>query len=316
MLRSSSAVAAKKSRIDGILLLDKPCGPSSNQALQHAKRLYGALKAGHAGTLDPLASGLLPVLFGEATKFSSYLLDSRKSYGATIQLGLRTTTGDVTGDVVERCAVECTESAIASAAARLVGPMLQTPPMHSALKQGGVPLYRLARRGEVVTREPRSIVVYSLSVSRISGEEIDIEVSCSKGTYIRVLAEDIGNRLGCGAAIKHLRRTAVGAFDVSSALTFEQLEGSHAHAATCSLLPVDAGLKHLPLYSVSHANAIRMGRGQAVEAPGACMLEEGPLRVYDIESEAFLGLACLRDGLLQPLRLVLTSSHQNDLRQA
>lgn len=308
-------MTAKKSRVDGILLLDKPCGPSSNQALQHAKRLYRALKAGHAGTLDPLASGLLPVLFGEATKFSSYLLDSQKSYLATIQLGIRTTTGDVTGDVIERRPVECSESAITSAAAALVGPMLQTPPMHSALKQGGVPLYRLARRGEVVEREPRSIVVYSLSVTRISGDEIDIAVSCSKGTYIRVLAEDIGDTLGCGAVIKHLRRTAVGAFDVASASTFEELEASGGDAAMSLLLPVDAGLKHLPLCSVSHASATRMGQGQAVEAPGDGMREVGPLRVYDVESGGFLGLACFRDGVLQPMRLVLAPDQENDLRQ-
>ncbi len=305
----------KKCRIDGILLLDKPRGPSSNQALQHAKRLYGALKAGHAGTLDPLASGLLPVLFGEATKFSSYLLDSQKTYEATIQLGIHTTTGDVTGEVVESHAVECTESAIASAAAAFVGPMLQTPPMHSAIKQGGVPLYRLARRGEVVEREPRSIVVHSLSVTRISGEEIDIVVSCSKGTYIRVLAEDIGARLGCGAAIKHLRRTAVGAFDVAAASTFEQIEASGSDAMRGLLLPVDAGLKHLPQHSVSHANAARLGQGQAVDVPGAWLLENEPIRVYDVESGSFLGIAGVRDGLLQPLRLVLASGQENDLRQ-
>lgn len=305
----------KKCRIDGILLLDKPCGPSSNQALQHAKHLYGAMKAGHAGTLDPLASGLLPVLFGEATKFSSYLLDSKKSYEATIQLGIRTTTGDVTGEVIERNAVECTESAIASAVAAFVGPMLQTPPMHSAIKQGGVPLYRLARRGEVVEREPRSIVVHTIGVTRVSREEIDIQVSCSKGTYIRVLAEDIGARLGCGAAIKHLRRTAVGAFEVADASTFEQIEACGSDPATRLLLPVDAGLKHLPQHAVSHANAARMGQGQAIEAPTTCPFENEPVRVYDIESGRFLGLAGVRDGLLQPLRLVLASGQENDLRQ-
>lgn len=305
----------KKCRVDGILLLDKPCGPSSNQALQHAKRLYGALKAGHAGTLDPLASGLLPVLFGEATKFSSYLLDSQKTYEATVQLGIRTTTGDVTGEVIERHAVECTDAAIACVIDAFVGPMLQTPPMHSAIKQGGVPLYRLARRGEVVEREPRSIVIHSLRATRISGDEIDIEVSCSKGTYIRVLAEDIGARLGCGATIKHLRRTAVGAFDVAAASTFEQIEASGSDATRRLLLPVDAGLKHLPRQSVSHANAARLGQGQAVEAPGPCSFENEPIRVYDVESGRFLGIAGVREGLLQPLRLVLASGQENDLRQ-
>jgi tRNA pseudouridine55 synthase len=315
MRNSPSIVLAKKSRVDGILLLDKPCGPSSNQALQLVKRLYGALKAGHAGTLDPLASGLLPVLFGEATKFSSYLLDSQKAYKATIQLGIRTTTGDVTGEVLERRPVEFSEAALASAVAALVGPMLQVPPMHSALKRGGVPLYRLARRGEVVEREPRSIVIYALSVERIAGGEVDIAVRCSKGTYIRVLAEDIGSRLGCGGAIKHLRRTAVGAFDVARASTLEDLEASGPAVATSFLLPVDAGLQHLPMYSLSHADAVRIGQGQAVEAADACLLEEAPSRVYDVESGRFLGLACFRDGVLQPLRLVLAGDHENDLRQ-
>jgi tRNA pseudouridine55 synthase len=294
-----------KCRIDGILLLDKPVGPSSNQALQHAKRLYGAMKAGHAGTLDPLASGLLPVLFGEATKFSSYLLDSQKSYGATIQLGIRTTTGDVTGEVIERNAVECTESAIASVVAAFVGPMLQTPPMHSAIKQGGVPLYRLARRGEVVEREPRSIVVHTISVTRVSGEEIDIEVRCSKGTYIRVLAEDIGARLGCGAAIKHLRRTAVGAFDVADAATFEQIEacGSVLRHVFCSRWMPDSSI--CPSMRFRMRTPLGWGRVRPSKLLLTCAIEDEPIRVYDIESGRFLGLAGVRDGLLQPLRLVL-----------
>ena len=310
----SKATSSRKRRVDGILLLDKPAGPSSNQALQHVKRLFCAMKAGHAGTLDPLATGLLPLLFGEATKFASYLSDAHKAYEATILLGVTTSTGDLAGEILERRIVDAAPGVIASVVARFVGAIPQVPPMHSAIKQAGTPLYELARRGQVVSRVARTILIEELSLGRIAGDELDICVRCSKGTYIRVLAEDIGTALGCGATLKRLRRVSVGGFDISRAVSLEALEAADEVDRLRLLLPVDAGLEHLPslVVSADQAESIFMGR-QVPVAPQCA--SEGITRLYRMETAAFLGLGQVSEGRVQPVRLVNVPEHENVLRR-
>ena len=192
-------------RVSGVLLLDKPVGISSNHALQAAKRLYRAEKAGHAGTLDPLASGLLPVLLGDATRFSGFLLNAEKGYRADVRLGAKTTTGDAEGEVLERRPVHAGQAEVEAVLSRFLGPQTQIPPMYSALKRNGQPLYELARRGETVEREPRNIEIFRLELQSWEPEKLVLDVSCSKGTYIRTLAEDIGEALGCGAHLIPVR---------------------------------------------------------------------------------------------------------------
>src|SRR4051812_47701901 len=198
--------------VDGVLLLDKPSGISSNAALQSARRLFAARRAGHTGTLDPMATGLLVLCFGEATKFSGALLDADKAYAARVRLGARTSTGDAEGEVIERREVRAGPAQIEAALARFRGGIEQVPPMHSAIKHLGRPLYAYARKGETVERSARRVVIRELVLEGMSGEEIDLRVACSKGTYIRTLAEDIGEALGCGGHLSALRRTAVGPF--------------------------------------------------------------------------------------------------------
>ena len=214
--------------VDAALLLDKPLGLSSNAALQRAKRIYRAAKAGHAGTLDPLASGLLVVLFGEATKFAGPLLDADKEYLATLKLGERTATGDAEGEVLEKKTVQVTEAGLLSVLQRFQGEIEQVPPMHSALKHEGTPLYRLARRGEKVERTARRVRISELQLLKCDGAALELRVVCSKGTYIRVLAEDIGEALGCGAHLSALRRTASGRFRIEEAIGLEALEEMNA----------------------------------------------------------------------------------------
>lgn len=284
--------------------MDKPPGPSSNQVLQHAKRLFGAVKAGHAGTLDPLASGLLPILFGEATKFASYLSDSYKVYHATLLLGVVTATGDVAGEVLEwRSSAGITADAIASAVAHYRGEIMQTPPMYSALKHAGTPLYVLARRGDVVQRPPRAVVIDDIAVVGIEGDEVQLHVRCSKGTYIRVLAEDIGTTLGCGATLKRLRRLAVGTFDVRNAVSFDLLESASEAQRLQRLLSVDAGLMHIPAARLSAEETLLVLRGQAVSA-GREATSPGIVRLYEQPTGRFLGLGHCTEERLRPIRLV------------
>jgi len=313
LLLASVPKPSRKRRIDGLLLLDKPAGPSSNQALQRVKRLFGALKAGHAGTLDPLATGLIPVLFGEATKFASYLSDAHKSYEATLLLGVTTSTGDLAGDVTERRAVNVKHDLVAATVARFAGAVSQVPPMHSAIKQAGTPLYELARRGEVVSRTPRTVHIEEISVIGIEDDEVNIRVRCSKGTYIRVLAEDIGAALGCGATLKRLRRLSVGCFDVSQAVDLDVIEAADEVGRLRMLLPCDAGLRHLPslLLSSTQAESLQMGR-RVQAAPEA--VPDGIARLYHMETAAFLGLGDISEGWVQPVRLVSAPQHENVLR--
>jgi tRNA pseudouridine55 synthase len=288
----------------GALLLDKPVGASSNAALQRAKKLLGAAKAGHAGTLDPLASGLLLALFGEATKFAGPLLDADKEYLATLELGSRTSTGDAEGEVIERKPVDVTPAALGAVLERFRGEIEQLPPMHSALKHKGTPLYRLARRGEQVARTLRRVRISQLEVLTQEGSLLAIRVVCSKGTYIRVLAEDIGAALGCGAHLSALRRTAAGRFRVEDALTLDSLETLPLHERRRSLLDLPALLQGLPRAELGAADEARLRQGQALKIRG---LERGLCAVVRPDG-AVIGLGTADgDGGLKPLRLTQTA---------
>lgn len=288
-------------RLDGVLLLDKPAGLGSNAALQAVKRMYRALKAGHAGTLDPLASGLLPILFGEATKFSQLALDSDKEYLASARLGITTTTADAEGEILERRPVEVRESAIETALARLRGPIEQVPPMYSALKHAGQPLYALARQGRSVARAARRVHIHELQLLRFEGDRLDLRVRCSKGTYVRTLVEDIGRALGCGAHLSALRRTAAGDFRVEHALSLARLQDAPEAERDRWLLPVDELLAGLPRVELPGPQADRFCRGQAIPTAGA---PSGRCRVYRKQGGLLgLGESGLQ-GELRPSRLV------------
>jgi tRNA pseudouridine55 synthase len=288
--------------IDGALLLDKPVGASSNAALQRAKKLLGAAKAGHAGTLDPLASGLLVALFGEATKFAGPLLDADKEYLATLKLGERTTTGDAEGDVVSKRDVN-TEN-LPAVLERFRGEIEQVPPMHSALKHQGTPLYRLARSGKEVARAPRRVRISRLEVLGREGSLLAMRVVCSKGTYIRVLAEDIGTALGCGAHLSALRRTRSGRFRVEDALTLDALEPLPMRERRRSLLALPELLQGLPRAELGAAEEARLRQGQALKIGG---LERGLCAVVRPDGEV-IGLGTADgDGGLKPLRLTQTA---------
>ncbi|HSD88594.1 MAG TPA: tRNA pseudouridine(55) synthase TruB, partial [Kofleriaceae bacterium] len=225
-------------RVDGVLLLDKPAHLSSNAALQRVRRLYGAEKAGHAGTLDPLASGLLPICLGAATRFAQFLLDARKRYVANVRFGITTTTQDAEGEVVLARPVALDREALAAALSRFIGPQMQTPPAHSALKFEGRPYYEYARRGIEIPRAPREVTIHALQLLEWSPPEATLDVECSKGTYVRTLAADLGEALGCGAHLAALRRTASGAFDVDDAATLDALEAMSDEARIALLRPV------------------------------------------------------------------------------
>lgn len=290
-------------RIDGLLLLDKGAGVTSNAALQAARRLYRAAKAGHTGTLDPLATGLLPVLFGEATKFGGELLDADKTYAAEIALGATTATGDAEGEVVERYPVTATRTEVAQALAGFRGESAQVPPMYSALKRDGRPLYEYARAGQSVERSARPIRIHELTLDAFAGTRVSITVRCSKGTYIRVLAEDIGRALGCGAHLARLRRLAIGPFSLAGAATIEALEALDADGRDARLLPLDALVGHLPPITLAEAAARRFEQGQSTECPG---FGPGRARVYGAGG-SFLGIGVAGpDGRLQPRRLMRT----------
>lgn len=291
--------------IDGILLLDKPLGLSSNQALQQVKRLYQAAKAGHTGSLDPLATGVLPICFGEATKFSSYLLDADKSYRATCCLGVRTTTGDGEGEMIEqRDIAHLIQADLDRVLAQFRGEITQVPPMHSAVKKDGQPLYKLARKGLEVEREARSVTIYALEQIAWQSAEWILDVRCSKGTYIRTLVEDIGEALGVGAYLTGLRRTHVAGLE-GALVTLEQLEAwmdARAFAEMdAALLPVDQALLHFPALTLDSDSSFYLRQGQAVRlstAPTA-----GSLRLYDAEG-GFLGLGRIDpEGRVAPQRL-------------
>ncbi|WP_414734395.1 tRNA pseudouridine(55) synthase TruB [Burkholderia savannae] len=297
--------------LDGVLLLDKPVGLSSNDALMRAKRLYLAKKAGHTGTLDPLASGLLPLCFGEATKFSQDLLDADKTYEATMRLGVRTTTGDAEGDVLDTRDVTCDEAAVVAALARFVGDIVQVPPMYSALKRDGRPLYEYARAGQTVEREGRAVTIRSLECLSCALPDVTFRVTCSKGTYVRTLAEDIGEALGCGAHLTMLRRTGVGSLSLEHAVTLDALDAATQDERDARLAPVDALLSTFPLVKLDAALAKRFLHGQRLklaELAAQPDADEGArVRVYDGDGR-LLGVARAAEGVLAPERLVVTGS--------
>ena len=306
MNRSASRSAGRDGvwrLLDGVLLFDKPSGITSNTAVQKVRRLFRVEKAGHTGTLDPMATGLLPVCLGEATKFSHLLLEADKTYSATILLGVTTSTGDLEGKITTRSRVQAEREGIEHVLERFVGLTLQTPPMYSAIKRGGQPLYKLARAGGEVPREPRSIVIRSLILLGLEGEELKLSVSCSKGTYIRVLAEDIGRELGCGACLSALRREGVGGFRLSqSTVTLEQLEQMPPAERDALLLPEDALVSSLPRLDLDAAGALRLRHGQSVERSEAHVA--GLARIYG-PSREFLGVGeVTAPGLIVPRRLV------------
>ena len=303
-----STRSAAKRAVDGVLLLDKPGGITSSAAVQKVRRLFSAAKAGHTGTLDPRATGLLPVCLGEATKFAHLLLDADKRYLAAVRLGLSTETGDLEGRVLARSDGRRTREEIEAVLERFRGPVQQTPPMYSALKHEGQRLYRLARAGTEVTREPRSIFIHDLVLAALEGDEVKLSVTCSKGTYIRVLAEDVGKALGCGACLAALRREAVGAMTLfPGSVTLEQVEDLAPAQRDTLLLPPDALVATLPRLDLDATEAGRILRGQAVLHGSAG--EPGLARIYGPD-QTFLGVVEITSpGRILPRRLKAQAQH-------
>jgi tRNA pseudouridine55 synthase len=298
--RKTEQVRRIKRQLDGVLLFDKPLELSSNTAMQKVRGLFGAEKAGHTGTLDPLATGLLPICFGEATKFTHALLDADKRYRATIRLGQRTTTGDAEGEIIEERPVAVDEAQIMQVLLRFTGEISQLPPMHSALKHQGKPLYEYIRKGEVIERETRQVFIRELNLERWAPTELDIDVLCSKGTYIRTLGEDIGAALGCGGHLIALRRTGIGEFDLDAAHTLPELEALDGPARDALLLPVDSLIQGFPALTLDAVQAGRLAQGQRL-----AMRDDNPDGKRRLYAEGdFIGLGELVTGRLSPSRLL------------
>ncbi|CAB3784916.1 tRNA pseudouridine(55) synthase TruB [Pararobbsia alpina] len=296
----------QRRQIDGVLLLDKPLGLSSNDALVRAKRLFNARKAGHTGTLDPLATGLLPLCFGEATKFSQDLLEADKTYESTLKLGERTASGDAEGEVVASRPVECDERAVAEVLAQFRGEIRQVPPMYSALKRDGKPLYEYARAGETLEREARAVTIHSLELIGCALPYVTIRVTCSKGTYVRTLGEDIGEALGCGAHLTMLRRTGVGALTLDHAVTLEQLDALAPEGRDALLAPVDALLGSFEAITLDEDQTRRFLHGQRLRISDRAAGEPARVRIYSPDAR-LLGTAQLHDGVLAPERLIASA---------
>ncbi|WP_440866720.1 tRNA pseudouridine(55) synthase TruB [Symbiopectobacterium purcellii] len=299
--------------IHGVLLLDKPQGASSNDVLQKVKRIFNANRAGHTGALDPLATGMLPICLGEATKFSQYLLDSDKRYRVIARLGQRTDTSDADGNVVETRAVTFTEQALAEALERFRGTTQQVPSMYSALKHQGRPLYEYARQGITVPLEARDITVYELLFIRHDADELELEIHCSKGTYIRTIIDDLGEMLGCGAHVTYLRRVQVATYPAERMVTLDQLQALLAQAQTEGqsleavldplLMPMDSPVSNYPEVNLPPAVAGYLKLGQAVAAANAPV--EGMVRITEGDARAFIGMGIIDDaGRVAPKRLV------------
>jgi tRNA pseudouridine55 synthase len=304
-------VKRKRVPVHGVLLLDKPAGLSSTQALSAAKRLLNAEKAGHTGTLDPFATGLLPLCFGEATKFAQDLLEADKTYETTVHLGVTTTTGDTEGEVLESKPVDVTREQIEVVLAQFRGPISQVPPMHSALKRDGKPLYEYARAGITLEREARAVTIHHLELLDYSAPLLKLRVTCSKGTYIRVLGEDIGHALGCGAHLNALRRTVVGSLTLDQAVTIDMYAAAAEELRLQSLLPVDALLASFPAVMLNEELAQRFMHGQRlalVKEGVALPASTGRVKVYARSNNRLLGTAKLLEfGVLTPERLVHAS---------
>ncbi len=297
----------KRESIHGVLLLDKAAAVSSNGALTQAKRLLNAEKAGHTGTLDPFATGLLPLCFGEATKFSQDLLEADKSYEATVHLGIVTTTGDTEGEQTASLPVDISVPDIERVLQRFRGEIAQIPPMYSALKRDGKPLYDYARQGITLERAPRKVIIHLLELIDYQAPLLRIRVRCSKGTYIRVLGEDIGRELGCGAHLSALRRTAVGTLSLQQAVKLEQLAGMSPELQKQTLLPVDELVSSLLPVELSGELSRRFAQGQrlALGQREPALDADTQVRVYNAEDRRFLGIASLNVyGVLAPERVI------------
>ncbi|HSW92780.1 MAG TPA: tRNA pseudouridine(55) synthase TruB [Gammaproteobacteria bacterium] len=294
-------------KINGILLLDKPLHFSSNGALQRIKRLFGAKKAGHTGSLDPLATGMLPLCFGAATRLSQFLLDSDKQYLTEVRLGIKTTTGDAEGDVIEtRPVVDVDAEKIKNVLTHFVGRIEQIPPMFSALKYKGKPLYALARQGLSVERQARAVFIHACRLISCTEASFVFDVHCSKGTYIRTLVEDIGERLGCGAYVTGLRRVAVSPYQQNKMYELSELEGIASEAGPDGLmrclLPIDSSVSHLPRIQLSASGSFYVRTGQAVSVPELPF--DGLVRLFS-EHDQFMGIGeVLEGGRVSPKRLV------------
>ena len=290
-------MAKRKSGRDvhGIVLLDKRLGVSSNKALQEVRSLFNANKAGHTGSLDPLATGLLPLCFGEATKVSGLMLDDDKRYQVTLRLGVMTNTGDSEGQVIKEMSVPAyTEEKLLACLRQFTGQIDQVPPMYSALKHQGRKLYELAREGKTIDREPRRITIYGLSLLDFGRDFIALDVNCSKGTYIRSLVEDIGYAMGCCATVTALRRSSAGLFSIDQAYTLEQLQAMSEIELTDCLIPVDAPLKNMPAINLSPEQALNINHGQQIRIQGH---KPGAVRMYSQDTFLGLGEILLNDKL-------------------
>ncbi len=309
-------ISLKKTRslLHGVLLLDKPVGFSSNDALIKVKRLLQAKKTGHTGTLDPFATGLLPLCFGDATKFSQDLLDADKTYETVVHLGVTTTTGDIEGDVLQNCPItDMTQAKIEQVLMQFRGEIAQIPPMYSALKRDGKPYYAYARAGITLEREARLITIHRLELIDYQAPYLTLRVQCSKGTYIRVLGEDIGHALGCGAHLQALRRVQVGHLSLSQAITLDSLSNMPDTERVQLLAPVDALLSSFPIVRLSQELTRRFLHGQRLSLMKEGVVipnKEGRVRVYGEENgqSRLLGTAQIKEfGVLAPERLVTTS---------
>lgn len=292
--------------IHGFLLLDKPLKLTSNEALQKVKKMFNAKKAGHTGILDPLATGMLPICFGNATKFSQFLLDANKQYEVVATLGGTTTTGDTEGEMITQQKVNITAQELQQVLLSFMGEISQIPPMYSAIKQNGVPLYKLARRGIEVERKPRRIRIFTLNLLRFTDTEIYLEVKCSKGTYIRTLVEDIGKALGCGAFVRALRRISVSPYEQYPMHTLTKLETQKnelgANVLLNHLLPIETALQTLPIITLSKAQVFSLRQGKKL--PFASGIA-GNVRIY-LDNKLFLGVGEVKDGYLLSSCLINT----------
>lgn len=307
--------------IDGIVLLDKPTGESSNHVLQRVKRIYNAAKAGHTGALDPLATGMLPICLGEATKFSSHLLDADKRYLVTAKLGERTDTSDSDGEVVQTRDVNFSEQQLLDALEHFRGDTMQVPSMYSALKYQGQPLYKYAREGKEVPREARPITVFELNFIKLENDELTLDIHCSKGTYIRTIIDDLGEMLGCGAHVIMLRRTAVASYPYEKMVTLEQLEALLEQAREQDiapkelldplLLPMDTAVADLPEANVPDLAAGYLMNGNPVQVAG--LPTDSLVRITLGEARQFVGIGHMNDdGLLAPKRLIVLQQPSQD----
>lgn len=310
---ATNHIKKKRVPVHGVLLLDKQVGVSSNDALIKAKWLLSALKAGHTGTLDPFATGLLPLCFGEATKFAQDLLDADKTYETVVHLGITTNTGDTEGEVLETKPVDVTREQIDAVLVQFRGDIMQVPPMYSALKRDGKPLYEYARAGITLEREARPVTIHLLEFVTYQAPFLTLRVQCSKGTYIRALGEDIGAALGCGAHLNALRRVQVGDLFIDRAITIEQLIATEEGARSALLAPVDALLTSFPALYLSEELARRFLHGQRLALGKENVVvpeQEGRVRVYRDADKALLGTGLLQEySILAPERLIYTNQN-------